>query len=94
MSHIPNSAMPHAGTINDNTTSESSESSDSLMFRGAGQIAEKIREYPKTAMAAGAVLAAGAIAAAAMPMMRSRDGEEGSSGSNGKSSGNSKSKSK
>ena len=78
MSHIPNSAMPHAGP---QTTDEDSSSSSESGGRFS-QLAEKVRENPKTAMAAGAAVAAGIVAAAAIPVIRSRSG--GSSGKSGK----------
>ena len=53
MSHIPNSAIPHAQA---DTTNE----------QGTGiftQFTDSIREHPKTAIAAGAAVAAGVAAA-------------------------------
>ncbi len=79
MSHIPNSAMPQAGTTtNDNETATGSTGSSAF-----GQIADKAREYPKTSIAAGAAVAAGVVAAAAIGV-RSRN--------NGKTGGGAKSK--
>lgn len=81
MSHIPNSAMPHAGP----TSETGNEQEDGSAFSGlAGNIAEKVRENPKTAIAAGAVLA-GAVAAAAIPLV-GRRGKESGSGTSKKSS--------
>ena len=75
MSHIPNSAMPHAGphpetgVIGQDTDSRFG----SLAELGSG-IAEKVREYPKTAAVAGAAVVGLAAAAAAIPAIRSRRG--------------------
>lgn len=69
MSHIPNSAIPHAGPANDEPARLDGEAVADGRF---GQLREKVREYPKTAVAAGAVAAAGLVAAAAIPAMRAR----------------------
>ena len=62
MSHIPNSAMPHAGQFDETQNQDTAGASES---GGAfSQIADKAREYPKTAIAAGAAVAAGVVAAA------------------------------
>jgi hypothetical protein len=79
MSHIPNSAMPHAGgpkehdpsgpagTEEMKQDSRASGKQDSGASRSrAGKIADKARDNPKTAVAAGAAIV-GAIAAAAIP---------------------------
>ena len=67
MSHIPNSAMPHAGgtaAIEPNSKPNFSDS--------AGRMMELARAHPRTlAAAAGAALLAG-IAAAALPFARGR----------------------
>jgi hypothetical protein len=66
MSHIPNSAMPHAGA-------QAGDTLETADTRGRlGQLADKVREHPKTAMAAGAAVAVGVAAAAAIPAIRSR----------------------
>lgn len=81
MSHIPNSAIPHAGPSPEAGTEERSSST---LTERAGRLAEKARGNPK-AVAAGAAVVAGAIAAAAIPMVRSRrknsDGRSRKSGS-------------
>ena len=69
MSHIPSSAMPHAGGTSEAEPAEESRSSVSTR---AGKLKDKARENPKTAMAAGAALVAGAVAAAAIPLVRAR----------------------
>lgn len=83
MSHIPNSAMPHAGTIE---TEEEQGGTETLGER-AGKLADTAatyaRENPKTAIAAGAALAVGAIAAAAIPLVRGRSGSAGGKKSGG-----------
>lgn len=78
MSHIPNAAMPHAGTTPETEAQEEAGSSR------IGQLAEKVREYPKTAAAVG-VAAVGLAAAAAIPAIRGRS--SGKSGGGGKSRG-------
>ena len=75
MSHIPNNAMPHAGPQPeierlDGTAPESR----------FGQLAEKVREYPKTAAVAGAAVV-GLAAAAAIPAIRSLGRSEEKGGS-------------
>jgi len=78
MSHIPNSAMPHAGV----TDEPQQEQGGATLSERAGKLAEQAgdyaRENPKTAIAAGAALAAGVIAAAAIPLVRGRSGSGGS----------------
>ena len=78
MSHIPNSAMPHAGTTEGEAQQD--QSGATLTERAgklAGQAADYARDNPKTAIAAGAALAAGAIAAAAIPLVRGRSSSGG-----------------
>ena len=67
MSHIPNSAIPHAGAETEGDTLEAGASRGRL-----GQLADKVREHPKTAVAAGAAVAVGVAAAAAYPAVRAR----------------------
>ncbi|HEY0027016.1 MAG TPA: hypothetical protein VGC35_04030 [Allosphingosinicella sp.] len=83
MSHIPSSAMPHAGPHTSETTSDqsgqskqSSNKQDSqssgvggTISAQAGKLADYARENPKTAAAAGVAIV-GAIAAAAIPLVR------------------------
>ena len=76
MSHIPNSAMPHAGAYASNDQATSRAGSATRF----GQIADKVREHPKTAAAAGAAVAVGIAAAAAIPALRAR-GRSGKSAS-------------
>ena len=93
MSHIPNSAMPHAGG-NQNETSQQGQQSEGGLMSGlserANGLMEMARENPKTAIAAGAAVI-GAVAAAAIPLVRGRGSSEeeasqgGSSGKSGKS---------
>ena len=78
MSHIPNSAMPHAGPAEGEAQQD--QGGATLTERAgkfAGQAADSARENPKTAIAAGAALAAGALAAAAIPLVRGRSGSGG-----------------
>jgi hypothetical protein len=81
MSHIPNSAMPHAApqAAND-ATREAGEPGSRFE-----QLADMVKEHPKTAAAAGAAVAVGLAAAAAIPALRAR-GRSGKDG-NSKSSG-------
>jgi hypothetical protein len=62
MSHIPNSAMPHA-TAADDAEQDGGAS-------GLAGLVEKVRNAPRGALAAGAVVAAGAVAAAAIPLVK------------------------
>ena len=69
MSHIPNSAMPHAGTIEDKP--HETEQGRSAFFRQkASEAADRIRERPKTAAVAGVAVVAGLAAAAALPFLK------------------------
>jgi hypothetical protein len=77
MSNIPTSAMPRAGDFKETEgqsqsfeTSETSESGTAF-----GQIADKAREYPKTAIAAGAAVAAGVVAAATLTARSRKSGK-------------------
>ena len=75
MSSIPNSAMPHAGEFNDsNDQSQGFEGDESPST--LSQIADKAREYPKTAIAAGAAVAAGVVAAATLTARSRRSGSD------------------
>ena len=74
MSSIPTSAMPRAG---ENLNEQSSRTGGSAGSGSAfGQIADKAREYPKTAMAAGAAVAAGVVAATALGVRGRRGGKD------------------
>ena len=75
MSHIPNSAMPHAGPTPETGTEDGTGSESRF-----GQLAEKVREYPKTAAVAGAAVV-GLAAAAAIPALRGRGRSEEKGGS-------------
>jgi hypothetical protein len=71
MSHIPNSAMPHAGpNVNSQDEDKQQSGVGSTISAQAGKIADLARDNPKTAVAAG-VAVVGAIAAAAIPLVRS-----------------------
>jgi hypothetical protein len=69
MSHIPNSAMPHAAPSEKKAPPEQAKSG--LAGRTA-KVAELARGNPKTAIAAGAVVVAGLAAAAAIPLVLGR----------------------
>lgn len=69
MSHIPNSAMPHAAPAAQ--TVHPKERKTGIGAR-AGKVAELARDNPKTAIAAGAAVVAGLAAVAAIPIVRSR----------------------
>ena len=77
MSHIPNSAMPHAGPAEPQQDQGGTATLSERAGKLAGQAADYARDNPKTAIAAGAALAAGAIAAAAIPLVRGRSGSAG-----------------
>jgi hypothetical protein len=68
MSHIPNSAMPHAGP----TEQPTQQKRRSGVGARAAKVAELARDNPKAAIAAGAAVVAGLAAAAAIPIVRSR----------------------
>ena len=80
MSHIPNSAMPHAGPTPETGTQDGTGAESRI-----GQLAEKVREYPKTAAVAGAAVV-GLAAAAAIPALRGRGRGEEKGSSNKKNS--------
>jgi hypothetical protein len=80
MSHIPTSAMPHAGPTensqNNNQTAgqqqqQQQQGIGSTISEQAGKVTDYVRENPKTAAAAGVAIV-GAIAAAAIPLVRGR----------------------
>ncbi len=73
MSRIPNSATPHAGPA----TTGTDEGAPTGAARAFSQLAGKVRDNPKTAIAAGAAVAAGVAAAAAIGV-RSRSKSNGS----------------
>ena len=79
MSHVPNSARPHAGP---QPQTETPGAASESRF---GQLADKVREYPKTAAVAGAAVV-GLAAAAAIPALRARGRSESKSRSNRKGS--------
>ena len=89
MSNIPNSAMPHAGPSEN--AKEEEQGAASALSRGMDAISETAKQYPKTAIAAGAAVVVGAVAAAALPLVRGRKSEEGSSGKSGGSKSRGKS---
>ena len=68
MSHIPNSAIPHAAP------KAQDEGGETSVRERAGKLADKARSTakanPKTAIAASVAVAAGAIAAAAIPLVK------------------------
>ena len=89
MSHIPNSAMPHAGDTATQPTANAETNSDqtggTTLKERAGKLAETARANPKMAAAAGAAVVAGVAAAAAIPLMRGRSSSGGSNKSGGAS---------
>jgi hypothetical protein len=95
MSHIPNSAMPHAGPTQNEEEQGStlSQAASSAMESASGfadTVMEKVRSAPRSAVAAGAAVAVGALAAAAIPLVKGAlaDGKKsGGSKSGSKSSG-------
>ena len=89
MSSIPNKAMPHA-KASEGDEQEGGGRGASIKKR-AGKIADKARENPKTAAAAG-VAVAGAIAAAAIPLVRAATAKKGGKAKKEGGSGGSKKK--
>ena len=73
MSHIPNSAMPHAAPSNTQNQQGAKSQQKTGIAASAGKVAELARGNPKTAIAAGAAVVAGLAAAAAIPLVRSRN---------------------
>ena len=74
MSHIPNNAMPHAGPQLEIERLDGTGQESRL-----GQLAEKVREYPKTAAVAGVAVVG--LAAAAIPAIRGLGRSETKGGS-------------
>jgi hypothetical protein len=68
MSHIPNSAMPHAVE----TAEPDNPGIGQALGERAGKLAELARARPKTAAIAGAAVLAGAVAAAAIPLIQNQ----------------------
>jgi hypothetical protein len=84
MSHIPNSAMPHA-------VAHDEQEQESGGF--AGGLRDLVRDNPKTAIAAGAAVLAGAVAAAAIPLVKgARAKSAGGAKSGGSKSGGARKK--
>ncbi len=86
MSHIPSSAMPHAGPSNTDETAQGGQQQQQQGFGAgisaqAGKVADYARENPKTAAAAGVAIV-GAIAAAAIPLVRGRSAGTEAAGKN------------
>jgi hypothetical protein len=69
MSHVPNSAMPHAGPAAD-AEEEAAPTLSERASKLTGEARALLRDNPRTAAAAGAALVAGAIAAVAIPKVR------------------------
>lgn len=89
MSHIPNSAIPHAAPSEE----AEPEGKGSGLSARAKKLADKAQANPKTAAAVGAAVVAGVVAAAAVPLIRSRKSSGGKSKSGTKSGGGRKKKS-
>jgi hypothetical protein len=89
MSHIPNSAMPHAGPSQD----QEEQGAMSGLSEMASNVMEKVRGAPRGAVAAGAAVAVGALAAAAIPLVKGAlaDRKSGGTKSRSKSGGAKKS---
>lgn len=90
MSHIPNSAMPHAGdtATQPAANAETNQAHGTSLKERAGKLADTARANPKMAAAAGAAVVAGVAAAAAIPLMRGRSSSSGNSKSSGASKKN------
>ena len=94
MSNIPSSAMPRANAPSETEGAKGGKAGEKAgggasIKKQAGKIADKARDNPKTAIAAGAVVA-GAIAAAAIPLVRGAAAKK--AGKKGESSGGAKKK--
>lgn len=83
MSHVPSSAMPHAGT---KPKKDGKGATGPSLKERAGKIADKAKENPKTTIAAGAAVLAGAVAAAAIPLVKAARSKSDGKGSAKKSS--------
>lgn len=84
MSHIPNSAMPHAAP----TQNEEEQGSGQGLSGMASDMMDKVRNAPRGAVIAGAAVAAGALAVAAIPLVKGALADRKSGGgSKAKSSG-------
>ncbi len=73
MSHIPNKAMPHAGGDPDHRQPDGIDSGGEQAESGGSGLArlrDKVRDNPKTAIAAGVAITAGVAAAVAVPVAR------------------------
>ncbi len=93
MSHIPNSAMPHAAPSQPQESAQGSQNAEANGRGRAGRIADTARANPgKTA--AGVALAAGVLAAAAIPIVRARGKSADGKSSGGESSEKSSAKTK
>ena len=87
MSHIPNSAMPHAGGTAEMERDERGSFRDRAKQR-ANQAMESARAHPRTTAAAGAAMIAGVAAAAAVPfMLKRKNGKSEKSAGKSKKSG-------
>jgi len=82
MSHIPNSAMPHAGPSQDQTEQGSASGLSGM----ASNVMDKVRGAPRGAVAAGAAVAIGALAAAAIPLVKGALADKKSGGRKSKKS--------
>lgn len=89
MSRIPSSAMPHAKASSDG---DQKEGRTDALKKQAGKIADKAKENPKTAIAAGVAVAAGVAAAAAIPLVRAAKGKKSEKKEGGSSGGSKKKK--
>jgi preprotein translocase subunit Sec61beta len=73
--------MPHAV---DKSAAQEPEESEGAIRKSAGKVSKKAKENPKTAIAAGALVAGIVAAAAAVPLVRSaRSKESGKKKSSG-----------
>jgi hypothetical protein len=82
MSHIPNSAMPHAGPA---AEPDVQRGFGAIISDRAGRLAETARAHPRTAAAAGAAVLAGAVAAATIPLVRGRTAKPEAKAKSGRS---------
>ena len=76
MSHIPNSAMPHAGAQPETDEQDGGPGRFAEIRTG---VADMVRDHPRAAAVAAGAAVVGLAAAAAIPAIRGRSGDKGGS---------------
>ena len=78
MSHIPNSAMPHAGLQPETDEPESGSSRFAQLSEIRTGVTDMVRDHPRAAAVAAGAAVVGLAAAAAIPAIRARSsGKDG-----------------